>query len=227
MNIVVIPARGGSKRIPRKNIRRFHGQPMLAYPIQTAQRSGCCQRVIVSTDDPEIATIAREYGAETPFMRPAELSDDYTGTGAIMRHALQWLDAHDHSPDYVCCLYATTPLLRAATLRRGLLALQAAPDKAYAFTVTAFDFPIQRGLRIHAEGHVEPLWPEHIPKRSQDLEPCYHDAGQFYWARPQAYRDKLPMFSRHALPIILPRHEVVDIDTEDDWLIAERLYSQE
>jgi N-acylneuraminate cytidylyltransferase len=224
MNVAIIPARDGSKRIPRKNIKPFCGKPMLAWSIEAALKSGCFERIIVSTDDEEIAAVSRACGAEVPFLRPAQLADDQTGTSAVVRHALQWLVENEQSVEYVCCLYATAPFVSSDDLQGGLTALIAAPHKQYAFSVTSFPFPIQRAIRLTADGGVEPIQPECIPKRSQDLEEAYHDAGQFYWGRTEAFLKGLPIFSRHAIPIILPRHRVQDIDTPEDWLRAEFLH---
>ena len=224
MHIAIIPARGGSKRIPRKNIRLFNGRPLLSYSIAAAQASGCFTRILVSTEDPEIAEVAREYGAETPFLRPADLADDHTGTGAVVNHAIRWLEAQGMAFDLACCIYATAPLLTAEALRAGLERLQAAPDKLFAFSVTSFPFPIQRAVRLTQQGGVEPFQPECIPKRSQDLEEAYHDAGQFYWGRRAAWLQCAGMFAAHAIPVILPRHRVQDIDTPEDWVRAEYLH---
>lgn len=224
MNVAIIPARGGSKRIPRKNVRLFHGQPLLNYPIATARACGLFQRILVSTDDEAVAEVARAAGAEVPFIRPPELADDHTGTADVVRHALAWLHGEGISYDLACCLYATTPLLLADDLRRGHDLLRAHPDKQFAFSVTSFAFPIQRAIRLRPDGGVEPIQPAAMPKRSQDLEPAYHDAGQFYWARTGAFEARLSVFSPVSLPVILPRHRVQDIDTPEDWAMAEYLY---
>lgn len=224
MNVAIIPARGGSKRIPRKNIRLFNGLPMMAYSIRAALASGCFNRVIVTTEDQEIAEIARREGAEVPFVRPADLCDDFVSTAPIIQHALNWLIESGWRPEFSCCLYATAPLVCAEDLRQGLAALQAAPEKQYAFSVTSFPFPIQRAIRLTADGGVEPFQPECIPKRSQDLEEAYHDAGQFYWGRTEAFLQGAAVFSRLAIPIILPRYRVQDIDTPEDWIRAELLH---
>ena len=224
MNVAIIPARAGSKRIPLKNIRLFNGQPLITYSIAAALASRCFDRVVVSTENDTIATIARDAGAEVPFIRPAELCDDYVGTGPIIRHAVNWLCNNGPDPDLICCIYATAPMLDPADLRIGLARLQAAPDKQYAFSVTSFPFPIQRAIRLAADGGVEPFQPECMPMRSQDLEEAYHDAGQFYWGRTQAWLDRLSVFHAHSIPIILPRYRVQDIDTEEDWIRAEFLH---
>ncbi len=224
MKVAIIPARGGSKRIPRKNIRLFNGRPLMAYSISAAIQSGCFERIIVTTEDQEVAEIALREGAEVPFVRPTELADDYAGTGPIVRHALQWLAEHGCSPELACCLYATAPMVSTDDLVRGMRELQASPKKQYAFSVTCFPFPIQRAIRITDDGGVEPFQPECIPMRSQDLEEAYHDAGQFYWGRTAAFLRGLSVFSRHSIPVILPPHRVQDIDTPEDWIRAEYLY---
>lgn len=223
MKIAIIPARGGSKRIPRKNIRSFAGRPMIAYPILAAAESGIFNRIVVSTDDTEIAEIARRFGAEIPFLRPAELADDYTGTIDVVKHAIRWHRDQGVPVSYVCCIYATSPLLRARYLREGLDQLMAT-GKSYAFSVTSYAFPVQRALRIAPSNGIEAICPEHIFTRSQDLEEAYHDAGQFYWGRSQAFLNDEVIFSAASVPIILPRHLVQDIDTLEDWRRAELMY---
>lgn len=223
MRLAVIPARGGSKRIPRKNIKPFCGKPMLAWPIEAARSSGCFDRIIVSTDDAEIAQIARDCGAEAPFVRPAELADDYAGTIPVIAHAIRWQSENASRPDAVCCIYATAPFIRVEDLRRGLSLLQSG-DLDYAFSVSSFAFPIQRAIRIAASGRVQMFNPEHFNTRSQDLEPAYHDAGQFYWGTPDAWCSGRAIFSDRAVPVILPRHRVQDIDTAEDWERAEWLF---
>ena len=223
MKIAVIPARGGSKRIPRKNIKPFAGLPIIAHSILAARESGVCDRVIVSTDDTEIAAVARDYGAETPFVRPPELADDHAGTMEVIQHAITWLDDNDCCPDYVCCLYPTAPFVTPNLLRRGLeILLQS--GRQYAFPVTSFDFPIQRALRILADGSLDAAQPEYRFTRSQDLEPMFHDAGQFYWGRADAWKRGEVIYSPASVPIVVPRHMVQDIDTPEDWQHAERLH---
>lgn len=220
MNVAIIPARGGSKRIPRKNIRDFHGKPMIAWSIAAALASDCFHRVIVSTDDDAVAEVALRHGADVPFRRPASLSDDFTGTTPVVRHALEQLRAAGDSLGDVCCIYATAPFLRPDDLRQGLAMLRGeAAD--YAFSVTSFDFPIQRALRVTARGRVEMFWPEHAATRSQDLEEAFHDAGQFYWGTVDAWLAERPIFAPASVPVRLPRHRVQDIDTEEDWRRAE------
>jgi len=224
MNIAIIPARGGSKRIPRKNIKTFCGQPMLAYPIETALNSGVVDKVIVSTDDDEIAAIARQYGAEVPFMRSSSLADNYTGTSAVIRDAIVQLQKLGWSLNYCACLYATTPLLTAMVMRDALQQLQQS-SADYVFTAAQFSFPIQRALVMTASGGVAPFDPGSIGKRSQDLTPAYHDAGQLYWAKASTWLDSSKtIFGANSHMLVLPDHLVQDIDTPDDWRRAELLY---
>lgn len=223
MKIAVIPARGGSKRIPRKNIRLFAGKPIIAYPIEAARASGLFDRVIVSTDDEEIAGVAQRAGAEVPFLRPAALADDHTGTNAVVKHAIEWFSGQGMPPSHACCIYATAPFLQPRYLREGYEKLVAS-GKSFAFSVTSFPFPVQRALRITPAGEVDAMYPEYRQTRSQDLEPAYHDAGQFYWGRADAFVRADVLFSSVSLPVVLPRHLVQDIDTEEDWQRAELMY---
>ncbi|MGQ5522532.1 pseudaminic acid cytidylyltransferase [Chitinimonas sp. PSY-7] len=224
-NVAIIPARGGSKRIPRKNIKPFHGQPMISYAIQAARTAGLFDRVVVSTDDDEIAELALLFGAEVPFRRPAELADDHATTIAVIQHAIKTLQAEGDAVSMACCLYATAPFVQAKYLFAGFQALMAQPDKAYAFSVTTFPFPVQRAIRLTADGCVDALYPEYRNTRSQDLEAAFHDAGQFYWGRAEAWLRGEVIFSPASLPVVLPRYLVQDIDTPEDWMRAEYLYS--
>ncbi|WNK20116.1 pseudaminic acid cytidylyltransferase [Halomonas piscis] len=222
--IAVIPARGGSKRIPRKNIREFAGKPMIAWSIEAALASGCFERVIVSTDDDDIAAVAEAHGAEVPFRRPIALSDDHTGTIPVIAHAIDWLREQGEAPEEVCCVYATAPFVQAEDLQAGFRALQESNDVDYAFSVTSYAFPIQRALRLTPEGRVAMFQHEHFSTRSQDLEEAWHDAGQFYWGRARAWLAGTPIFTDRAVPVLLPRHRVQDIDTPEDWQRAEWLF---
>lgn len=221
MNLAVIPARGGSKRIPRKNILPFCGKPMIVWSIEAAIRSDCFQRIVVSTDDEEIADIARRHGAEVPFMRPATLADDFTSTQTVVAHAVQTL-ALDKA-DLTCCIYATAPFVAAEDLLRGLHVLQDT-GADYAFSVTSYAAPIQRAIRVTDDGRVEMIEPEYFYTRSQDLEEAWHDAGQFYWGTSSAWLVDKPLYSPAAAAIILPRYRVQDIDTHEDWERAECLF---
>ena len=221
--VAVIPARGGSKRIPRKNIREFAGKPIIAYSIEAALKSQLFDRIIVSTDDEEIASVSQHYGAEVPFMRPAELSDDYTGTNAVTKHALDWLNANGQHVDYACCIYATAPFIQMRYLKEGYERLLGS-GKLFVFSVTSFPFPIQRAIKINKQGEVVAFHPENYYVRSQDLEEAFHDAGQFYWGRAEAFLEDVMPYSPVSLPVILPRYLVQDIDTPEDWLRAEYMY---
>lgn len=223
MKIAIIPARGGSKRIPRKNIKDFHGKPIIAYSIEAALISGCFDEVCVSTDDNEIAEVALRYGATIPFIRPADLADDYASTQDVMSHALNWYKQNNRVITYVCCIYATAPFITPEALQNGLEALNSA-DLDYAFSATSYSFPIQRAIKVTAQGTVEMFQPEHLSTRSQDLEEAYHDAGQFYWGTAPAFINRKPFFSSRAKAILLPRKYVQDIDTHEDWELAEVLF---
>lgn len=223
MNVAIIPARGGSKRIPRKNIKDFCGKPMIAWSIEAARQSGCFSQILVSTDDAEIADVAQRFGAEVPFMRPAVLSDDHTGTIPVIRHAASWLIEQGQQPEHVCCIYATAPFITPADLRRGLgILVDTGSD--YAFSVTSYPFPIQRAIRIDPQGRVAMFNPEQFNTRSQDLEEAFHDAGQFYWGRTSAWLAEKMIFSPDAAAVLLPRHQVQDIDTMEDWQRAELMF---
>lgn len=221
--VALIPARGGSKRIPHKNIKLFCGKPMIAWSIEAALQSQCFDRVIVSTDDQHIAQIAQKWGAEVPFTRPSALADDYTGTMPVVAHAIEWLKVQGFTPDFVCCLYATAPFVTPADLIFGYHQL-ADSHADYAFSVTSYPFPIQRAIRVTNQNRVEMFQPENFSLRSQDLEEAYHDAGQFYWGRADAWLNETPIFSERAIPLKLPRHRVQDIDTLEDWVRAEWLF---
>lgn len=224
--IAVIPARGGSKRIPKKNIKNFFDKPLIAYSIEAALKSNVFNKVIVSTDDDNIAKVAKEYGAEVPFIRPKELSDDYTGTGAVVNHAVEYLESKGEKYDYVCTIYATAPFLQSKYLKQGYEKLKNS-DAINAFSCTSMPFPIQRTFKITEDNRCEMFTPEHYMARSQDLEEAYQDAGQFYWTnreREKNSKNKV-VFSNISIPIILPRHFVQDIDTLEDWTRAEFMYS--
>jgi N-acylneuraminate cytidylyltransferase len=223
MNVAVIPARGGSKRIPRKNIRLFCGRPIIAYSIQAALRSGLFERVIVSTDDVEIAAVARDSGAEVPFIRPVELADDLTGTTPVTQHAIRWLRGQGQLPEYACCIYATAPFVREQDLRAGWETLRQQGSE-FAVSVTSFPYPVQRAVCLSSNGDIEVMFPREIGKRSQQLETVYHDAGQFYWGHADCYLETDTVFGPDTAAIVLPRHRVQDIDTEEDWRRAEYLY---
>lgn len=222
MSALVIPARGGSKRIPNKNIRPFFGKPMIAWSIEAALRSRCFDRVIVSTDSAEVAAVAQRWGAEIPFMRPAELSDDHTGIRDVIRHARLWLQANDTSDHTLMgTLLATSPFISAQRIIDSVRLLETC-DKQRAFLVCAFGYPVQRGFHLSDDGSPEMLFREHLKTRSQDLDPIYHDAGQLYLSKLRGNAsDDAPYLGEGSLPIVLPGHLVQDIDTEEDWVRAE------
>ena len=223
MRLAVIPARGGSKRIPRKNIRLFAGKPVMAYSIRAALASGCFDEVIVSTDDEGIATIAREHGATTPFMRPAALADDHTVLADVITHAIHWYQSQGQSVSQACCIFATAPFMSAADLKAGLTALTSS-GMHFALSVTSFAFSVQRALRLNNDDTVDAMYPQYRLTRSQDLAEGWHDAGQFCWGTTEAFIQKLPVFSPHTVAVKLPRHRVQDLDTLEDWHRAELMY---
>lgn len=222
MKIAIITARGGSKRIPRKNIRDFCGRPMIAYAITAAQESGLFDRIIVSTEDDEIASIARQWGAEVPFRRPVSLADDYTGTIKIVAHAIQVLIEQNCKPEWICCIYPTVPLLQPEDLKQAFQLL-IATGATYAFPVAEFSPPIQGAFRRCSNGELEFFYPEYQAKRTQELEPAYYDAGQFYWGKVEAWLAERSM-AQNSIGYIIPRWRAVDIDTLEDWEQAELLY---
>jgi N-acylneuraminate cytidylyltransferase len=195
---------------------------MIAWSVMAAQEAGVFDRIIVSTDDPEIASVAGTLGAEVPFLRPTELSDDYTSTGPVIAHAIGALALQNFTPEQVCCVYATAPFIRGDDILRGMEILeQSGAD--FAFSVTSFAFPIQRAIKIRTDGRLEMFDQTHFETRSQDLPEAYHDAGQFYWGTKDAWQTGTPIFGPGSVPVILPRHRVQDIDTPEDWETAEAL----
>lgn len=223
MRMCVIPARGGSKRIPRKNIKHFHGKPMIAYAIAAAIASEAFDQVIVSTDDEEIALVAKKYGAEVPFVRPPELADDHTPTVPVIAHAIAACQSMGFNVQEVCCIYPGVPFISTKDLgaaHKQLLATGA----HYVFPVTGFPSPIQRALRRLPDGTVKPFHPEHAATRTQDMEPGYFDVGQFYWGRTTAWLDGLNIHLNGST-LVIPEWRVVDIDTPADWERAELIYS--
>lgn len=222
MKLAVIPARGGSKRIPRKNIREFAGRPMMAYAIDAARASGLFEHVVVSTDDEEIAAIARARGAELPFLRPAAIADDNTPTVPVIAHAVGACQALGWDVSHACCIYPAVPFLQVEDLGRAFELLQQA-GTAYSYPVTQFPSAIQRALRRLPDGRMEPIEPRYELTRTQDLEPAFHDAGQFYWGSAQAWQTQ-PRIHGSGTGLLIPSWRVVDIDTPDDWDRAELIY---
>lgn len=224
MRIALIPARGGSKRIPRKNVKPFAGRPMIAWAIDAARQAGVFDHIVVSTDDTEIAAVSLAHGAELPFTRPADLATDEAGTIPVVQHALQALQAQGWDVQQLCCLYPAVPLLQPDDLRSALDLLDSSGDD-FVFALQAFERPVQRALRCDAAGRVQPMFPQHLATRTQDLEPAYHDAGQFYWGRSAAWRTGTsPLAGGRGL--LLPPGRAVDIDTPADWARAEALFAQ-
>lgn len=223
MKVAVLPARGGSKRIPGKNLRDFAGRPIIAYSIDCALESGLFERVIVSTDDDGIADTALRLGAEVPFRRPAELADDHTGTAAVIAHAAGWLRDSQAVVDAICCIYPTAPFVRSADLRRGLELLEQG-DWRFVFAATEFRAPVFRSFSRTPEGGLRMLFPEHFQTRSQDLPRVFHDAGQFCWGRASAWMPDARIFEAWSTVVEIPAWRVQDIDTPQDWRFAELLF---
>jgi len=197
---------------------------MIAWSIEAAKKSKCFDRIICSTDDEDIATVARKYGAYVPFLRPASLSGDYIGTAPVIAHAINSLKEENNVIDLICCIYATAPFISPIDIRRSLDIIE--NNKVdYCFSVTSYSFPIQRSIRINKDNRCEMFQPEMFEKRSQDLEEAYHDAGQFYWGRSSAWLEEKKIFSTLSIPYILPRHRVQDIDTLEDWKRAELMFN--
>ena len=215
--LAIIPARGGSKRIPRKNIKNFHGKPIIAYSIEAALKSGLFDEVMVSTDDEEIKIISLEYGAKVPFLRSENTSNDTATTLEVIREVLESYKKEDRTFDEVCCIYPTAPLMKSSHLTAGLDLLE--NEIASVFPVVPFSFPILRSLKLDEDNFVSMNWPEYSHTRSQDLPAAYHDAGQWYWLRPELISNSL--YSDNSKVIILSEMEVQDIDNESDWKMAE------
>lgn len=223
MRLCVIPARGGSKRIPRKNIKPFRGKPIIAYSIETALQSDCFDQVIVSTDDSEIASISESYGAIVPFIRPSSLADDHADTASVIRHAIEWMESNNTPVSEICCIYATAPFLRSDDIKAALKQLISV-SADYCFSVAQYVYPIQRALSITQEHRILMQSPELVNTRSQDLEDMYHDAGQFYWGTADAWRAAKPILSSESSPFLIPTYRVQDIDTIEDWQRAEYMF---
>ena len=223
MNICIIPARGGSKRIPKKNIKEFRGKPMIKWSIEAAISSNCFNRIIVSTDCDDIANIAIESGAEVPFRRPSELSNDFCSTREVIEHSISWLAKKNELFDYVCCLYATAPFVTFQDIKEGFNLIHNVKDNHFLFTCTTFEYPIQRALFISKNGLLKMINPENYSKRSQDLKETYHDAGQFYIGSRNAWLQNQNILE-DGTPLVIPRWRVQDIDTFEDWIRAENLH---
>lgn len=223
VRLAVIPARGGSKRIPRKNVRPFCGRPMIAWAIDAARESGLFDHVIVSTDDAQIAETAREFGAETPFTRPAELANDHAGTIPVIAHATGWAREQGWAFDAVCCVYPTAPMISPGDLAEGLRLLGEGSHD-FVFSATDYAAPVFRAFVQAEDGGVEMIFPEHFDSRSQDLPRALHDAAQFYWGLPDAWLGAKTLFGPRSRALLIPRWRVQDIDTPEDWVRAEALF---
>lgn len=221
MKVVIIPARGGSKRIPRKNIKHFNGKPIIAWAILVAQKTNLFDHIVVSTDDEEIKAISEKYGAIVPFIRPAELSDDNTPTVPVISHAVKEIDKLYGYVDQACCIYPCSPLLTASDLTTSLNIL-ISTDADFVYPVVEYPHPIFRSMRKSKNGKMQFIYPEHELTRTQDLEIVFHDAGQFYWGKAKAWRELKKMHT-DGIGMEIPSYRVVDIDTEDDWKRAEML----
>ena len=223
MNVAVIPARGGSKRIPRKNIKDFCGKPMIVWSITTAAESRLFDRIVVSTDDIEIAEVAKAYGAEVPFLRPETLSDDHTGITEVVAHAVEWMQNEGWNLEAVCCIYATTPFIKVEDLSKSLKLFESG-NWQFVFSATTFAYPTFRSFKVREGGGIEMYFPEYFEIRSQDLPEAIHDAGQFYWGRPEAWLQRKRIFDQESTVFILPHWRVQDIDSPEDWVRAELIY---
>jgi N-acylneuraminate cytidylyltransferase len=223
MNICVIPARGGSKRIKKKNIKFFLGKPIIAWSIEMAIESNCFDKIIVSTDDNKIANIAKKYGADVPFMRPKKISGDFTETTAVISHAVKWQIKNDKKPEYVCCIYPTAPFIKSSDLKNGLKILKKTRMN-YVFPVTNFAYPIQRSFKINKNKTLQFFFPKYHNYRSQDLDEAFHDAGQFYWGFVDSWLKNKAIISKKSFTMFIPRSRALDIDTNEDWEIAEKMF---
>ena len=224
MIVAVIPARGGSKRIPKKNIKNFCGKPIIAWTINIAKKSKIFDKIIVSTDDRKIASIAKKYDAEVPFVRPSKLAGDKIATSDVVIHAITWLKNSGQKPTDVCCIYPTAPLMQIKDLKNSLQVLQSRRCQ-YVFPVTTFEYSIFRSFKKNKKGLIEMIFSKKSNNRSQDLEQAYHDAGQFYWASAKSWLAEKKIFGKKSKVILLPRWRVQDIDVIEDWKKAEIIFS--
>ncbi|MFQ5698242.1 MAG: pseudaminic acid cytidylyltransferase [Myxococcota bacterium] len=223
MIAAIVLARGGSKRIPGKNFKRFAGEPVIHYPLRAAVGSGVFDRILVSTDCSEIREVAESVGAEVPFLRPADLAGDHVPTAHALAHAVRWLNEHGPRVRYVCGIYAAAPFVQPRDLRSGLDLLRRT-GAATVLPVATFAFPVQRALEIDETGSLRMIWKEHELTRSNDLPEAFHDAGQFYWLDAERFLDSERLYGDPMLPLVLPRYRVQDLDTPEDWEMAERLF---
>lgn len=223
LRLAVIPARGGSKRIPRKNIKAFHGKPIMAYSIEAARNSGIFDEVMVSTDDKEIALIAERYGASVPFFRSAETSSDHAATVNVLLEVLENYRQMAREFSYICCIYPTAPFITREKLQKAFALLEKSGADALV-PVVPFSYPPLRGLTIH-DDRLRMMWPENEAVRSQDLELLYHDCGQFYFVRTDALLQERTLFCKETVPMLQSELDAQDIDNETDWVLAEQKYT--
>lgn len=217
--LAIIPARGGSKRIPRKNIKLFSGQPIIKYSIDVAISSGLFDEVMVSTDDKEIAELSVKLGAKVPFMRSKKNADDFAGTANVIEEVLIEYTKRGCNFSYVCCIYPTAPFITVKKIKEGLKLLKKS-GADLVMPVARFSYPIQRAFKIE-DGKLFRMWPEYEKTRSQDLEAAYHDVGQFYWHRVESFLRKRENENYKIIPMVINELEMHDIDNEEDWKIAE------
>jgi len=223
MNVAIIPARSGSKRIPKKNIKSFCGKPIIYWPIDVIKKSNIFDKIIVSTDDEEIGEIARSFGAETPFIRPQNISDDFANVSDVMCHAVKWLEQGKYNLNTICCIYATAVFLAEEDLKIGYRTFLSQKWN-YVFSGTTFPFPIQRAFKRNDNQGIEMFERRYLKSRSQDLEKAYHDAAQFYYGKSLAWVNKYEIFNKDSEAILLPRWRIQDIDTVEDWINAELMF---
>ena len=224
IDICVIPARGGSKRIPKKNIKNFHGKPIIFWSIEEAIKCNCFKKIIVSTDSQEIADLVKIYDVEVPFLRPKNISDDLTQTIPVVEHTIRHQIKNNIDIRNVCCIYPTAPFVRATDLQLGLEKLGSS-NVNFVFSATEYDFPIQRAFKINQKKKLEMFQPQFASSRSQDLEKAYHDAGQFYWGAANTWLEEDTLVSNNSIPLIIPNYRVNDIDTIEDWKRAEIMFN--
>jgi len=224
--VAIIPARGGSKRIPRKNLKSFFSKPVIAWSIESAIKSELFSEIIVSTDDQEIKDISEKYGARVPFLRSEELSNDHTPLAPVVKDVLDWLDNNEAKKfEYACCILATAPLISIDDLKQSFRLMRSNSNLSYCVSVASFPYPIQRSLMITDDGHVNMMNRDNYSKRSQDFIEAFHDAGQFYWGRSSCWRKGEQLFDGSTGHVLVPRSRVQDIDSIEDWTHAERLFS--
>jgi pseudaminic acid cytidylyltransferase len=216
MNVAIIPARGGSKRIPRKNIKIFNGKPMIGWSIEAAKKSEIFDKIIVSTDDEEIAEISEKFGAQVPFFRPKKLSDDFTGTTEVIKHAIKFLIENGNDIEFACCIYAIAPLIDALDIKNSFSVINKS-KWSYVFSVSDYSTNIYRSFTTNSDGGIRMIFPKNFTTRSQDLPKSLFDAGQFYWGKVDSWINEIKIFDKNSYPYVLPNWRVCDIDTIEDW----------